>query len=68
MAEAIVDRLEAVQVDVQRRDGQRPAPGAREHLLNALDGEQAIGRPVSESWKAWWRRKAWSTGSLVREV
>ena len=44
VAEAVVDVLEAVDVDVQRRDRQLLAPRAREHLLGAVERQHAVGQ------------------------
>ena len=44
MAEAVVDVLEAVDVDVQRGNRQLLAARAREHLLDAVERQHAVGQ------------------------
>jgi hypothetical protein len=45
VAEGVVDVLEAVHVEVQRRDRQLLAASAGEHLLGAIHGQSAVGQP-----------------------
>ena len=47
VAERVVDRLEVVEVDEQRRDGGLLARGPGEHLLDAVDDQRAV-RQVGE--------------------
>ena len=45
MAEAVVDRLEAVDVDRDDRDAAFDPPGAREGVLEPIHEERAVGQP-----------------------
>ena len=44
MAERVVDALEVVDVDEQRRDRRLAADGACEHLLDAIEYQRAVGQ------------------------
>ena len=45
MTERVVNRLEVVEVDEQRRDRRLAATRAREHLLDAIQDQCAVGEP-----------------------
>ena len=54
VAEAVVDRLEVVEVDEDDRDVREPALRAHERVLDAVENSARFARFVTGSWKAWW--------------
>ena len=50
----VVDVLEVVEVEEQRRHRHVFPPRSREHLADPVEDQGAVGRPVSESCNAWW--------------
>ena len=64
VAEAVVDRLEVVEVDEQdRQPVAAPRCAGRARARARSTNSARLARPVSESWNAWWRS---SSSSALR--
>ena len=58
VTERVVDGLEAVDVEQEHRDTEAEALGTPERVLDAVEGQSRLGRPVSASCRDWWRMNA----------
>ena len=65
MAEGVVDRLEAVEVEEHQRNAFAVTGGVGQGLVQAVASRVRLGRPVSGSC---WARKAMRASDALRSV